>query len=432
MSSRFLQLALIALAAAAASFSATTLSSLQESMRLALSLTDNQLAILQGVAIYLPTIVIAVPIGLLIDRYSRVRLLSVFAAIQIVGTLLTAFAPDFGVLVVARVLVGMMLVAISMTVCTMAPSLAEPAQRGRMIMMVMMAQCAGASAALLAGGKLAAIYSATQDDWRVAMTWLTVPLLAAFALTFFMRNPPKQLSQTQSGHVPLRVVFTQLWQYRAMLFPLTVGSIVVGLGDTAAIVWSVPLFSRTFGWSPDRVGAMVATVLLVGGFVGPFVGGLVNDYCVRTGGPRRAMSAMVVIATLHGIAGAFAVLPTPLMVGVALLAYMLINYVHGIVSTTLTAVVIPNDLLGSCFGIKNVAACIFVSLSPLIVSSVAGSMGGPAKIGDALALVCVVASAAGALLLFFGRKAFPSHAAAGEPLTRDSAYYAAPNAHTNS
>src|SRR5207249_1508965 len=71
------QLLLLAAAMAAGGYVRTAISPLQETMRIALSMSDNQMALLQGPVIGIPITLAAVPLGLLIDRYSRVRLLSV-------------------------------------------------------------------------------------------------------------------------------------------------------------------------------------------------------------------------------------------------------------------------------------------------------------------------------------------------------------------
>src|SRR6202795_205982 len=82
---RMPQMALMIIIVSAASFAATAVNPLQETIRDALALTDNQIALLQGPALALPMIAAAVPLGLLIDRYSRVRLLLALTTSDIVG-----------------------------------------------------------------------------------------------------------------------------------------------------------------------------------------------------------------------------------------------------------------------------------------------------------------------------------------------------------
>src|ERR1700729_3754127 len=89
------QMVLLVVAVSAASYAATAMNPLQETMRIALALTDKQMALLQGPAVALPMAAAAVPLGLLIDRYSRVRLLLALTAADLFGGVLTALASNF-------------------------------------------------------------------------------------------------------------------------------------------------------------------------------------------------------------------------------------------------------------------------------------------------------------------------------------------------
>ncbi len=74
-SRRHMDMALLGLAVTAGTYARTLLGPLQEALGASLDLSDNQLALLQGPALALPLLVMSVPLGLLIDRRSRVRLL---------------------------------------------------------------------------------------------------------------------------------------------------------------------------------------------------------------------------------------------------------------------------------------------------------------------------------------------------------------------
>src|SRR5688572_15744014 len=100
--SRFLQLLLLTTAACATSYARFTLAPLQETMRLDLGLTDHQIAWIQGPAIAVPLALGAIPLGLILDRYSRARFFLVFAVLNLLACVLPAFASGFGLLFFAR------------------------------------------------------------------------------------------------------------------------------------------------------------------------------------------------------------------------------------------------------------------------------------------------------------------------------------------
>src|SRR6267154_1989062 len=87
---RLVQLLLLTMAATAAIYARTALGPLQEAIRAAFTLSDNQIALLQGPALALPLVIAAIPLGLVIDRYSRVRVVFVLTVLNLVGSLATA------------------------------------------------------------------------------------------------------------------------------------------------------------------------------------------------------------------------------------------------------------------------------------------------------------------------------------------------------
>ena len=142
------QLLLLAAVMAAAGFARTAVGPLQEAMRVALILSDNEMALLQGPVIGIPIALTAIPLGLLIDRSSRVRLLLALVSITLVGSLFTAIAPSFPWLLVARFLAGVSALAIVPVVYSLGVDLYPPEQRGRVLTVASIGQVAGAIRAL--------------------------------------------------------------------------------------------------------------------------------------------------------------------------------------------------------------------------------------------------------------------------------------------
>jgi MFS family permease len=399
-------LAAIIIAGAAANYSSATVGPLQETMRIALGLTDNQVAVLQGPALYLPSIAVGIPLGFLIDRFSRARLLVIFTALEVLGSVLTAFAPTFAVLLLARALIGSMQTANSMNASALVAEFVLPTQRGRTLMILGIAQVAGVSVAFTLGGKLVALYGAERNGWRWTMMWLAVPLVVTLVSTFWVRDPHRIGGARRE--VAGRAAFSGLWRYRAMLLPLAFGQVIVIMGYMGALVWSAPLLARNFQLPPDRIGAIVGLVLLVSGLIGPLLGGILVDLCQRTGGLRRTVSLMIVLALLQVPVGFYALMPDVSWVSLLLAALCTICSMKGVVCTTVTTVAIPEEFLGVSLGLMSAMSAVFVSVSPVAVSLLAGRIGGPAGLGQALTAVCVVTSLLGAATFAVGRRYFPA------------------------
>src|SRR3546814_11234710 len=79
---------------------------IQESAKAELGLTDDALALIQGLGAAVPMVLFSIPIGILVDRRNRVRLTIALSLLWTLGTFLPAFAPSAGLLTAATLLVG--------------------------------------------------------------------------------------------------------------------------------------------------------------------------------------------------------------------------------------------------------------------------------------------------------------------------------------
>lgn len=401
------QMFLLVIASLAASYAQLTVNPIQEAMRVALGITDNQMALLQGPALALPMVVAAIPLGLIIDRYSRVRLLLIFAVSNLIGSVLTALAPTFGVLLAARGLVGLTAIAINPVTLSLIADLYEPTHRGRSTMLMGLSQTAGAAAAFALGGALLARANNAGSEWRSVMLWLTSPLIPVALAGLALREPRR------TGGIPpefsIRAALETLWRFRQVITPLGLGVVLVEIALGAPLVWTAPAFSRTFALQPDRIGAIMAIVMLVSGIVGPLGGGFLADFCQRTGGSRRAMIALLGLSLLSAPAGLFAIVPQVTSASVLLVIFMMLISGICVMGTTLFTIVIPGELRGLCMGLFAAATVLFsVGLAPVMVSALSGPIGGAAMIGTSLSVVCVMTCLAGAAAFAAGLRYFPA------------------------
>jgi predicted MFS family arabinose efflux permease len=397
---------LLTVAVTAAAYARTGVSPLQETMRAVLALSDNQMALLQGPAMSLPLVVAAIPLGLLIDRYSRVRLVFAFTVVDAVGSVLTGLASSFRFLLVGRCLVGFAALAINPVALSLLADFYPPAQRGRATMVIAIGQVGGMSAAFALGGALLAAAGSAPNGWRWTMLWLTVPLALVIFAMVAMREPPRTGLAIENPS--LRQAWAELWVYRATIAPVLVGAILAEIALGAPLIWAAPALSRSFGLAPDRIGAIMGMGLMVSGILGPIAGGTLADLCQRTGGSRRTMFGLSGLALVSTPAGLFAVMPGVASASVLLVMFLTIVSAMCVMGTTLFTVVIPNELRGVCMA-AFAALCVVcaIGLAPLTVSVLSGAIGGPAMIGKALALVGVTTSVLAAATFAVGGRYFP-------------------------
>ena len=219
------EFSLLTLAAAAAAHTAAALNPLQEALRAALDLTDNRVALLQGPALATALVLAAVPVGIAIDRVSRVRLLLLFAVSELLGTLLTAVATNFSVLFLARCLIGLMATATTVAVFSVLADLYPEEKRGRTSMVVVVGQFAVTDEAIPGGGALLSAYASAPEGWRWAMGLLAIPLLPISVALKLLRESPR--TGVATVRPSARDIVREVWRYRAIIVPLLSGLVLI-------------------------------------------------------------------------------------------------------------------------------------------------------------------------------------------------------------
>lgn len=406
LNGRAAQFLLLTGIATAALYARTAVSPLQEVMRTALGLSDNQMALLQGPALALAPIAFAMWLGLLVDRHSRVRLLLIFAVCNLVGTVLTALAPTFATLFAARCLIGLAHTGTSVAAFSLLADLFRPDERGRASMVVLIGQIVGTSAVFALGGALVARAGVGADAWRHTMLWLAVPLVLIIPLAMAMREPARCGGPIERS--PVRQALAGLWGQRRVIAPILGGLVMTEIAMCGVFVWAAPTLSRNFSLSVEHVGSILSASVLAAGVLGSIAGGLLLDRCQRIGGPRLSLLTLAVLSALTVPSGLFPMAPGALSASVLLVIFLMIVDAAVTMTMALLTVVVPNEVRGLCLAAAIGLNTLFgVAVTPLIVSGLSGALGGAAMIGASLAIVCVVAGVLGTVLFALARRTAP-------------------------
>jgi MFS family permease len=334
-------------------------------------------------------ILASIPLGLMVERYSRARLLLLFTTLALVGSVMTALVSGMVWLFISRCIVGLSASALLIAVPSLLADLYPPAQRGRAGIVVGMGEIGGAPAAFALGGALLTV--AAPADWRWALLWLSAALVPAALIMLAMREPPRTGSTVERPRITAS--WKILWQFRALVLPLLIARIMVWIADGAALIWAAPALTRHFALAPNYVGTLMATILLVSGIAGPIGAGLLADLCHRTGGPRRTMAALAGLALLSLPAGLFAVMPGLGSAVVLLAAFLTLGFMIGGAAMTVSIIVVPNELRGLFVAVSMAtSALVGIAAAPILVSGLSTLLGGASMLGTALAIVCTVSS----------------------------------------
>jgi MFS family permease len=289
----------------------TALALLVQPIKAAMGLTDTQLSLLQGLAFVLLYCSMAIPIGRLVDRRSRVRILAVGMAFWSIMTAVCGLSSRYWQLFLARAGVGIGEATLSPAAYSLIAD-SFPARRLGLALGIFTLGAATGTALMLIGGGIVV-------DWIQTHGIINLPILGPLApwkVTFFVLGLPglivarliALLSEPQRRHavasIPNWRDVRQFVQTNiAWMAPhhAAVGlSNIVLFGTTS---WIIAFFARAHGWGVKHAGAAAGIASLVGSIIGLLGGGQLSDFARRRGIHAR----LYVCATATAISAVFCV-----------------------------------------------------------------------------------------------------------------------------
>ena len=255
-----------------------------------LKLTDAEFGAIGGLAFAVLYSVLGVPLALLADRTSRSRVIAGALAVWSAFTALCGTAASFGQLFIYRLGVG---VGEAGGVAPAYALIADyfPAQRrARALAIFSLGIPLG-----LASGTLIGAYVASWVSWRAAFWVMGVAgLLLAPIMLVFVRDVPRA-KPVAGEQIPLSRAFPLIARKPTFWLMATAAS-CSSLAGYGLALWVPSVLERSFGFTLIERGQFLASVFLIGGTTGVFMGGWLAD---RLGqGDKRWYARLPAIAWL--------------------------------------------------------------------------------------------------------------------------------------
>lgn len=390
---------LIALAVASGFCMMQSFGIMAESARREMGLSDQALAVVQGVANAVPLMLFSVPIGVLVDRCHRVRLLVALALTWTLGTFVTAFAGNTATLFVGRMLTGIGTTGGLTAALSVSADLCLPDQRGRGMLIINIGKMVGIAAGFsLAGWLLAQSGKGAVSHpigkltpWRNAQALLGL-LAAALTIPLLLLREPARHESEAGPQAPSRVIVAELWARRAFLVPLFVGQSSVVMADSAASIWASPVLERSFHQNPAEFGQWLGAITLSTGILGAILGGLAADWGQKSGRRGGLLIGAVIAAGIGTPAALFPVMPTVSGFAAMIALLTLAGTITGLIASVALTVLLPNELRGLAIGLFiTIAGLVGFGVAPMLVALASDRLGGGQAIAQALAWVgCIV------------------------------------------
>jgi MFS family permease len=399
-----LALLVLALTLTSAAAMRVVFSPVQELAKADLHLSDLEISLVQGLAASIPIAVLAIPLGRMVDRRNRVRILLSLGVVWTAGAALTVVAQGFAALFVARMLAGVGAMCAVPVAISIAADLCPPDLRGRSLLLLSLGNMVGPAAAFALGGwLLGALASGSARalpglaPWRgvhlafaVASALLLVPLLLT-------REPTRhELGEAAGG--PLGPALHEMWERRRLLIPLFLGQVTVVMADTAAAIWAAPVLTRDYHLQPADFGGWVGLVVLLSGVVGSAAGGVAADLGHKGKIPGGILIGAAVAAVCSIPGAFFPLMPSVLAFALMLSLFLTCGAITGLVTATAIAVLIPNEIRGVCLGAFIVlGALIGLGVAPTMVTLISGALGGESFVRYGLTATGIATSVVAAI-----------------------------------
>ncbi|WP_298396456.1 MFS transporter [Sphingobium sp.] len=373
-----------------------------EPIRHEFGLTDTQLGALGGIAHAIAYSVFVLPVGWLLDRTNRVRLLTVALALWSGLTMLGALASGYWHLFLMRMGVGAAEAATSPSVQSLVASLFPPKMRASAMGVVFSGVAIGTGLIFAIGGVIAHAFG-----WRYVFLVAGLPgLLLAIIMWAYLKEPPRR---TPQGSVETPPSMREALLFVAKTPPIwlsAVGLTLASMSVASVWTWITPILVRHQGFSLAQAGMIVGVSAGVVKFGSTFFSGFLSDWIAKGRVERLwIVPSTAMILSLPAAAGvAFA--PAQWLVIACVMLLGLTLGTHYSAPRAVIVSVAPERMRGSVASIEQLVVNLLgAGMGPLVTGVISDQFGGENSVGLALvatlsinlvAALCFALSARGA------------------------------------
>ncbi len=271
-----------------------------------LGLSDVQLSLMGGLAFALFYTFLGIPIAMIADRSSRTWIMTIALALWSAMTALCGFAQNFLQLFLARLGVGVGEAGGVAPAYSLIADYFPSNKRARALAIYSFGIPVGSALGIVLGGVLTTVL-----DWRMAFIIVGLAGVALAPLFRIIVREPKRGQHdgpnAKAAPAPLSEVIAML-RRKPSFWGLSLGAACSSMMGYGLIFWLPSFFVRSFGaelpgffaWLPDFLvppnpkpqlyaSYFYGSILLVGGVIGIWLGGLLAD---RHGAAKKSAYAL--------------------------------------------------------------------------------------------------------------------------------------------
>ncbi len=278
-------------------FDATIFGMLAERIKHSFDLTDEQLGFLGGPANIIFYVFVGIPLARLADIYPRKYVLAGGISILGIVTALGGLAQNFWQFVSTRMFVGAGASAHAPASYSLLADAFPPEKITRAFGLLQLGFIGGTTLGIYFGGKMIGLVNDWPTvewmglqiyNWQWILLFIGLPGLVIGFVFLFIHEPVRRAPPASDGLIndipqdaPLgRRLLTfmgldalkAIHAKRYVYYPLFSGLALSAVETQGMAFWRTPFMIRTFGWSEQRMGEIMAPMLLVASLLGNFSG----------------------------------------------------------------------------------------------------------------------------------------------------------------
>jgi MFS family permease len=294
-------------AAAVATFQ--ILNVLVEPIKAALTLSDTQYSLIQGLAVAVFASALGIPAARIADRGHRRFIVLVGAVIWSVATVACALAHSFPELFAARMAVGLGEAFLYPAALSM---IADVAPRQRLSTAIGLFGCGGpigTAVAMIGGGWLVRNPLGARGDalWPIGESWragfVMCGILGALAVCLLLTvAEPERRAAAEPFAKNLKETVSYVRRHWQVFAGVSGAMLALSYCVFAISSWSLTMLVRTQGLTYAEVAPIAGFAAVIGGVAGAAIAGTVTDKLERMGYRDASLRVAVAVAALMTVA----------------------------------------------------------------------------------------------------------------------------------
>lgn len=261
-----------------------------------LHISDFQIGLLQGPAFALFYVICGLPMGWLVDRFSRRWITAMGMTVWGLATCFCGLAGSVLQLVVGRMGVGVGESVLTPAAHSIIAEQFPPQRLSTAISVFTLGSVIGAGLALGLGGTVVHLVThmapvqlpvlGAVRAWQLVFLIVGLPTLIVMPLMFTIREHRARRVSVAAGAARAHGIRDTVAFFRSqwkLMLGLPVAFGMVNIMCQAYVAWVPTFMSRSFGWNAQQIGVGVGLILLVGGAWGQMLGAVMVDWLYSRG-----------------------------------------------------------------------------------------------------------------------------------------------------